>query len=207
MKKAQLSGSLRTSVGKKDAKALRVAGLVPCVIYGAGEQTHFSVRSVDVEKLIFSPDVYQVEIDVDGTKKNAIIKDLQMHPVKDKPMHVDFLELNEKKAVKVSLPVKVTGNAIGVMNGGKLAQPYRKLRVIGLPGELPEDITVDCAELKIGDSIRISDLNLGGIEILEPASAVLVGVKMSRGAVEDEEEEEVATEEGAEEAKEEGAEA
>jgi len=91
MKKAQLSGSLRANVGKKDAKAVRNAGQVPCVLYGTGEQTHFSVRAVDMHKIIFNEDVFQVEIDIDGTKKMAIIQDLQMHPVKDTAMHVDFL--------------------------------------------------------------------------------------------------------------------
>jgi large subunit ribosomal protein L25 len=186
MKKAQLSGSLRANVGKKDAKALRNAGLVPCVLYGQGEQTHFSVRSVDVEKLIFSPDVFQVELDIDGTKKSAIIQDLDMHPVKDKPLHVDFLELSDDKPVKLQLPLRYTGSPIGVMNGGKLRQPYRKLRVVGLPGDLPEAITVDIAHLRIGQSIRISDLNSDGLTFLEPANAVVLAVKMARGAVADE---------------------
>jgi large subunit ribosomal protein L25 len=190
MKKAQLSGSLRANVGKKDAKALRNAGQVPCVLYGLGEQTHFSVRSVDVEKLIFSPDVYQVEIDIDGTKKNAIIQDLDMHPVKDKPLHIDFLELSDDKPVKLQLPLRHTGSPIGVMNGGKLRQPYRKLRVVGLPKDLPEAITVEIGNLRIGQSIRISDLNSDGLTFLEPANAVVLAVKMARGAVADEEEEE-----------------
>jgi large subunit ribosomal protein L25 len=199
MKKAQLSGSLRANVGKKDAKALRNAGMVPCVLYGTGEQTHFSVRSVDLEKLIFSPDVYQVEIDLDGTKKTAIIQDLQMHPVKDKPVHIDFLELQDDKPVKVSLPLRWTGSPIGVMNGGKLRQPYRKLRVVGLPGALPEDISVEVSNLRIGQGIRVSDINVEGVTLLDPADAMVISVKMARGAVEDEEEEEegVEGEEGA----------
>lgn len=204
MKKAQLSGSLRANVGKKDAKALRNAGQVPCVLYGLGEQTHFSVRSVDVEKLIFSPDVYQVEIDIDGTKKNAIIQDLDMHPVKDKPLHIDFLELSDDKPVKLQLPLRHTGSPIGVMNGGKLRQPYRKLRVVGLPGDLPEAITVEIGNLRIGQSIRISDLNSDGLTFLEPANAVVLAVKMARGAVADEEEEEEGAE-GGEDAPAEGA--
>jgi large subunit ribosomal protein L25 len=190
MKKAQLSGSLRANVGKKDAGALRREGMVPCVLYGTGEQTHFSVRAVDMHKLIFSPDVYQVEIDIDGTKKTTIIQDLQMHPVKDTAMHVDFLELSDDKQVKVSLPLRATGSAIGVMNGGKLRQPYRKLRMMGLPGALPEAVTVDVTDMRIGDSVRISELNVDGVEFLEPANAVVLSVKMARGAVSDEEEEE-----------------
>ena len=206
MKKAQLSGSLRASVGKKDVASLRKEGRVPCVLYGQGEQTHFSVKSTDVEKLIFSPDVYQVEISIEGGKTaTAIIQDLQMHPVKGKPVHVDFLELNDKKLVKVSLPVFATGSPIGVMNGGKLRQPYRKLRLTGLPGDLPDSITLDVASLRIGDSIRVSDIEIKGVEFREPEAAVVLGVKMARGAVDEDEETEEAAE-GEDEATEEGAE-
>ena len=117
-----------------------------------------------------------------------------MHPVRDTPMHVDFLELDDARPVKVSLPLRTEGAPIGVMNGGKLRQPYRKLRMLGLPGALPEAVTLDVSHLKIGTSIRISDLNIEGVEVLEPASAVVVSVKMARGASEEEEEEEAAAE-------------
>ena len=190
MKKAQLSGSIRANVGKKDAKALRNAGLVPCVLYGTGEQIHFSVRSVDIEKLIFSPDVFQIELDLDGTKKMGIMQDLQMHPVKDKPLHIDFLELQDDKKVKVMLPLRTTGSAIGVMNGGKLRQPYRKLKVLGLPADLPEAIVVDITKLRIGHTVKINSLPAENIEFLDPQTAVVLSVKMARGAVEEEEEEE-----------------
>jgi large subunit ribosomal protein L25 len=189
MKKAQLSGSLRTSVGKKGAKALRIEGLVPCVLYGSGEQTHFSAKTTDIEKLHFSPDVFQVELDIDGTKKSAIIQAAQIHPVKDKPMHIDFLELDDKKPVKVSLPVYTEGSPIGVMNGGKLSQNYRRVKAIGLPTALPDSITIQVGELRIGDSVRISGLEIAGVTILEPGDAVVVGVKMARGAVDEDEEE------------------
>ena len=197
MKKAQLSGSLRTNVGKKDAKAVRNAGRVPCVLYGAGEQTHFSVRSVDMEKLIFSPDIFRIELDIDGTKKMAIIQEKQMHPVTDKPRHIDFLELDDKKAVKVSLPVRTTGASIGVMNGGRLRQNYRMLKLFGLPGDLPEAVTIDIEKLRIGMSVRVKGLEIPNVTILEPADAVVVGVKRARGAVEDDAEDEEG-EEGAE---------
>ena len=209
MKKAQLSGSLRANVGKKDTAAVRNAGRVPCVLYGAGEQTHFSVRSVDIEKLIFSPDVYEIELDIEGKKANAIIQAKQMHPVKDTAQHIDFLELDPKKPVKVSLPIRTTGSPIGVINGGKLRQPYRSLRVIGLPGDLPEAINIEISKLKIGQSIRISDLNPEGVSFLEPANSVVIAVKMARGAANtaDDEDEEEAEGEGTEAAATEEAEA
>ena len=196
MKKAQLSGSLRTNVGKKATNAVRNAGQVPCVLYGSGEQTHFSVRSVDIEKLIFSPDVYEIELDIDGKKASAIIQAKQMHPIRDTAQHIDFLELSPTKPVRVSLPIRKVGAPIGVMNGGKLREPYRSLRVIGLPGNLPEAITIDIAGLRIGQSIRVADLNPEGLEFLEPANAVVVAVKMARGAANDDEEEEEAAAEG-----------
>lgn len=196
MKKAQLSGSIRANVGKKDAKAVRNAGRVPCVLYGSGEQTHFSVRSIDMEKIIFSPDVFQVELDLEGTKKMAIIQQKQMHPVTDKPRHVDFLELDPKKAVKISLPVRTTGAAIGVMNGGKLRQNYRMLKLVGLPTDLPEAVTIDISKLRIGQSVRVKGLEIPNVTILEPTEAVIIGVKRARGSVAEDTDEEEETEEG-----------
>lgn len=199
MKKAQLSGLLRANVGKKDAAALRNADRVPCVLYGTGEQIHFSVRSVDMHKLIFSADVYQVELNIEGARKaTAIIKDKQMHPVRDTAHHVDFLELSEDKPVTVRLPLRTTGASVGVMNGGKLTQAYRTLRMAGLPSALPESVTVDITKMRIGHAVRIADLNVPGVTFLEPANAVILSVKMARGAVADiaddeDEEEEVAT--------------
>lgn len=183
MKTAQLSGSLRANVGKKDASALRNEGLVPCVLYGQGEQTHFAVKQVAIEKIVFSPNVYQIDLDIDGKKARAIIRELQQHPTKDTVQHVDFLELSDSKEVRVKLPVRVTGSSRGVMAGGKLMQVFRTLKCQGLPSALPEDITVDISPLRIGHSIRISNLEIPGVKILEPANAVVVAVKMARGAV------------------------
>ncbi|HRP52896.1 MAG TPA: 50S ribosomal protein L25/general stress protein Ctc [Fluviicola sp.] len=182
MKVAQLSGSPRANVGKKDAKALRAAGQVPCVLYGQGSQIHFSLDDVKVEKLIYNPDVFKIELDVDGKKVNAVIQDLQQHPVTDKVMHIDFLELNDKKPVKIALPVRLTGSSRGVMAGGKLMQVFRRLRVVGLPGALPEAITIDISGLRIGQSIRVKDLETEGLTIAEAKNAVVVAVKMARGA-------------------------
>ncbi|MGC6434525.1 MAG: 50S ribosomal protein L25 [Crocinitomicaceae bacterium] len=194
MKVAQLSGSTRTNVGKKDAAQLRKNGQVPCVIYGSGEQTHFSVKNVELEKLIFSPEVYQFELEVEGKKANAVVRELQQHPLTGKIQHVDFLELDDNKPVRVALPVRLTGSARGVMAGGKLLQSYRMLNVVGLPKDLPEAITLDISDLKIGDSIRVKSVEIPGLTILEPQASVVVGVRMARGAVKPEEEEEAEAE-------------
>jgi len=182
MKTAQLSGSLRANVGKKDAKALRNEGLVPCVLYGQGEQTHFSVKQVQMEKIVFSPDVYRIELDLDGKKASAIIREIQQHPTKDTVQHVDFLELNDAKEVRIKLPVRLTGSSRGVMAGGKLMQVFRHLHCQGLPSALPEDIKIDISPLRIGHSVRVSNINLEGVKILDPSNAVVVAVKMARGA-------------------------
>ena len=194
MKVAPLSGSLRANVGKKDAKAMRNAGLVPCVLYGQGSQTHFTIKDIAIEKLVFNPDVFQIELDIEGKKTNAIIQDLQQDRITDKVLHVDFLELDAKKPVKVALPVRLTGSSRGVLAGGKLMQVFRRLKVIALPGELPEAIIIDIAKLRIGQSIRVGDLETSGLKFVDAKSAVVVSVKMARGAskaaeADDEEEE------------------
>ena len=198
MKKAQLSGSLRANVGKKDAASLRGESRVPCVLYGQGEQTHFSVKRVELDKIILSPEVYQVELDIEGKKAVGIVREVQQHPVKDTLQHVDFYELNDSKKVRVDLPVRTKGAAKGVLNGGKLNMAFRTLSCFGLPGDLPDAITLNIAPIRIGQSIRVSEVNIPGVTILDPASAVVLGVKISRGALDDEEEEEEEAVEGAE---------
>ena len=183
MKTAHLSGSLRANVGKKDAAALRNAELVPCVLYGLGEQTHFSVKRNDIEKIVFSPEVYQIALDLEGKSAKAIIRELQQHPVKGTVLHVDFLELSDTKPVRVKLPVRLTGSSRGVMAGGKLMQTFRALTCFGLPQDLPDAITLDITKLKIGKSIRVSAIEIPGVKFLDPANAVVVAVKMARGAV------------------------
>jgi large subunit ribosomal protein L25 len=182
MKVAQLSGSPRANVGKKDAKALRDSGQVPCVLYGQGTQTHFSLSDIKVEKLVFNPDVFNIELDIDGKKTNAIIQEIQQNPITDKVMHIDFLELDAKKPVKVALPVRLTGASRGVLAGGRLMQVFRRLRVVGLPADLPEAIVIDITKLRIGQSIRVKDLENDGLAISEAKNAVVVAVKMARGA-------------------------
>ena len=187
MKTVQLSGSLRANVGKKDASSLRTAGLVPCVLYGQGQQTHFSVKQVAIEKIVYSPDVYQVELNIDGKTAVGIIQELQQHPTKDTIQHVDFLELNETKTIRIKLPVRLVGSSPGVMAGGKLMLVFRSLQCVGLSKDLPEAIILDISSINIGGAIRVNSINLPGITFLDPANAVVVSVKMARGAVKGEE--------------------
>ena len=187
MKTVQLSGSLRANVGKKDASSLRSAGLVPCVLYGQGQQTHFSVKQVAIEKIVYSPDVYQVELNIDGKTAVGIIQELQQHPTKDTIQHVDFLELNETKTIRIKLPVRLVGSSPGVMAGGKLMLVFRNLQCVGLSKDLPEAIILDISTLNIGGAIRVNTINIPGITFLDPANAVVVSVKMARGAVKGEE--------------------
>ncbi len=187
MKTVQLSGSLRANVGKKDASSLRTAGLVPCVLYGQGQQTHFSVKQVAIEKIVYSPDVYQVELNIDGKTAVGIIQELQQHPTKDTIQHVDFLELNETKTIRIKLPVRLVGSSPGVMAGGKLMLVFRSLQCVGLSKDLPEAIILDISSINIGGAIRVNSINIPGITFLDPANAVVVSVKMARGAVKGEE--------------------
>jgi large subunit ribosomal protein L25 len=196
MKTVQLSGSPRANVGKKDAKAVRNSGSVPCVLYGTGEQIYFSVRHIDIQKIVVSPDVFIIELEIDGTKKTGIIQELQMHPVKDTVQHVDFLELVDNKPVTIGIPVKLVGRSRGVLNGGRLQQVFRRLKVQALPKDLPSEIEIDITPIRIGQSRRVSDVVLPGVTMLDPQNAVVVSVKRARGSVLDSDDDEA--EEGAE---------
>lgn len=196
MKSVALSGNKRAERGSSNANSLRKEEKVPCVIYGGKENIHFTVNEVQFGKLINTPEVYFIDLDIDGSKYKAIIKDIQFHPVTDRPMHIDFLEVSEDKPVTVSIPVKLTGNARGVINGGKLRMVTRRLKVNGLPSALPEAIELDITNLRIGQSIKVEAIDMEGLTFLDSPNAVVAAVKMSRVAIADEEEEE--TEEGAE---------
>lgn len=201
MKSVALTGNIRTERGSSNANNTRKEGKVPCVIYGGKENIHFTVDEVAFGKIINSPNIYFVNLDIDGNKVKAIVKDTQFHAVTDRVIHVDFLEVDDTKKLTVSLPVVTTGASKGVLNGGKLRMVTRKLRINGLPSALPETIELDITNVKIGDSIKVKDLSLGGLTILDAANAVIIAVKRSRVVVaEDEEDEEGAegTEEGAE---------
>ena len=183
MKTAQLSGSPRENVGKKSASQLRKEGKVPGVLYGGNNQTHFTVEENDIKKLVFSPDVYQIEFTIDGNTVSCVIQDIQFHPVTDRIVHFDLLELSENKELKIALPVRTVGNSVGVRNGGRLSINYRRLPMRALPSALPEFVEIDVTEVEIGDSVRVRDVKISGCTILAADSAVIVDVKRTRAAM------------------------
>ena len=189
MKSVSISAEKRVDLGKKEAKALRAAGKVPCVVYGGENVQHFAATEIAFNNLVYTPNVYAVAIDIEGTTINALIKDIQFHPVTDRILHIDFVELIPGQAVNTLIPVIITGNAIGVMNGGKLHKALRKLSVRATPENLPDSITLDITEMKIGHKIYVRDLKTNNFDVLTSGNAVVVAVKTARNVVEEEEEE------------------
>ena len=189
MKTLAISVKQRENVGKTSTRALRNQGKVPCVLYGGEKQVAFHAHENDFRKLVYTPDVFIVELDIEGSKVKAIMQDIQFHPVTDKILHIDFLEISDDKAITVSIPVILNGLAIGVRDGGNLMFRRRKIITRGLAANLPNAIEINIEDVKIGQFIYIKDLNVEGCEFLAPDSSVVVGVKMSRGAVETDEEE------------------
>ena len=202
MKSITIKGSKRESVGKVATKALRNADKVPCVLYGGENPLHFSANELDFSKLVYTPNAHTVVLDINGDQKiNAILQDIQFHPVSDKILHVDFFQLSDDKEVNMEIPVVIEGSAPGVMlEGGTLVVSKRKLKVRALPKDLPDLINVDISSLKLGDKISIVDLESENFIILHPDNTVVCKVRTSRASMSIEEEEALegeATEEGA----------
>jgi len=182
MQTFDIKGSKRVAGGKKAAKVLRSQGLVPCIIYGGAEEIAFSVEEEQFRNLIFTPNIYIVNVEIEGKTYKAILKDLQFHPVSDKLLHVDFLEVSDEKPVTIALPISITGNSEGVKAGGKLQVEMRKLVVKGLIKDLPDVLTVDITNLGLGKVFKVQDLSFPGLELLNGKAAVVVSVRMTRAA-------------------------
>lgn len=180
MKSIAISGSRRENVGKRDAKELRYEGKVPAVLYGGADQIHFAVSAADLKGLVYTPDVHFVDIDVEGTKAQAILQDIQFHPLTEQILHVDFLRLNDTKPFVMEIPVKLTGTSPGVKMGGKLIQKLRKLRVKALPKDMPQYVEVAMEPLELGKSVRVGELNFPNFQITNNADDTIVSVVMSR---------------------------
>ncbi len=182
MKTIEIKGFKRETVGKKATKQLRKDGSVPCVLYGGKEVVHFHAPVNEFNHLFYTPNVYIVNIDIDGKKYPTILKDSQFHPVSDKPLHVDFLEINKDKPVTIEVPIKVEGFAIGVQSGGILVLEKRKLIVKGLLKDLPDELVVNVEALEIGKTVKIGGLSFKNIELLDAQNAVVVAVRLTRAA-------------------------
>lgn len=183
MKTASLSGSPREGVGKKDAAELRTKGQVPGVLYGGTEQVHFHVNEIQLNKLVFTPETYRLNFEIGGNTHDCVIQDIQFHPVTDRIVHIDLLLVTSDKPIRIKLPVRTTGTSIGVRNGGRLHVVYRRLPVLGLADQIPEDVSLDISELKIGDSLRVADLSVEGCTIPLNESAVVLGIRRTRAAM------------------------
>ena len=182
MKTFELAGEVRSEVGKKATKAVRSAEAIPCVLYGGKENVHFTVTESAVRKLVYSPYVFVVNLTVGGVTTTSIMKELQFHPVTDKILHLDFLEISETKPVVVEVPVQLLGLAEGVKAGGKLSLETRKLKVKGLYKNIPEKIDVDVTSVGLGKTVQVGKLQVKDLEILNNKNAVVAQVKLTRAA-------------------------
>jgi large subunit ribosomal protein L25 len=203
MKSLEIKASLRKNTGKQESAAARRQGIVPCVMYGGKDIIHFGVTENELRHLLYTPHVYLVNLNVDGKKYNAILKEAQFHPVSDKAIHLDFVEVAEDKPCTVLLPISLSGNSIGLKAGGKLRQRKRNLKVSGLIKDIPETLDIDITKLRIGGVIKVAQLKFKNLTILDSPQVMVVGVVASRiakgGAEEVEEEEETAVDSAAEE--------
>ncbi len=177
-----MSGALREHVGKKDAKALRREDKVPCVMYGKNEQIAFSVAQTAFDRIIFNPEPCFVEIDINGTKHSAMLKDIEFHPVTDIVYHADFYELSDDKPIVMSIPVHTCGTSVGVMKGGKLAYKQKRLNVKALPANMPNEIVVDITNLDVAQRVKVQDIPTNNFEFLNPKSSEVLVVNSTRAS-------------------------
>ena len=189
MKSIQIQGSLRAEIGKKATKELRKSASIPCVLYGSqkdenGNQvaTHFSVTIDGIRKLVYTPHIYVVDLNIDGKVVNAIMKDIQFHPVTDAILHIDFYQIDEDKPIVMEVPVQLEGLAEGVKAGGKLVLQMRKLKVKALYNMVPERMVINVSSLGLGKTIKVGELNYENLEILNAKDAVVCAVKLTRAA-------------------------
>ncbi|TDU43237.1 LSU ribosomal protein L25P [Gelidibacter sediminis] len=198
MKSITINGSQRESVGKKSTKALRNAGQVPCVLYGGDKPVHFSAPELAFSKLVYTPNAHTVVIAIEnGSSFNAIMQDIQFHPVTDRILHIDFYQLFDDKEIAMDIPVHIIGTSKGVLNGGVLRRNQRKLRVKALPANLPDFIEADITPLKIGGKLYITSLENPDYKFLHPDNTVVCQVRRSRASVAEFEDDEEELEEGA----------
>ncbi|MBP5777107.1 MAG: 50S ribosomal protein L25/general stress protein Ctc [Prevotella sp.] len=189
MKEMSVSGQKRATTGKKAAKELRKEGLVPCNLYGEKkdgkglpEALSFAIPAAQLRRVVYSPDVYVVNLTIDGEAHKAVMKEIQFHPTTDAVLHIDFFEVNETKPITIGIPVKLVGHAQGVRDGGRLNQAVRLLNVTAPYKQIPEVLEIDVTELKLGKAIKVAELNFEGLQIATPAQVVVCSVKATRAS-------------------------
>jgi len=189
MKEINVSGKKRTDIGKKASKLLRKEGMIPCNLYGEKkgdnglpEAMSFMAPMTELRKAVYTPHVYVVNLNIDGTEHKAIIKELQFHPTSDALLHADFFEINETKAITVGLPVNLTGHAQGVRDGGRLSLSIRKINVTAPYKNIPEKLDIDVTDLQLGKAIKVGSLSFEGLEIATPKEVIVCSVKATRAS-------------------------
>lgn len=184
MKSITIKGSERESVGKKSTKALRDAGMVPCVIYGGNQPVHFAAEEKAFKSLVYTPNAHTVVIELDNGKKvDVILQDIQFHPVSDKILHIDFYALKDDKEIMMEIPVKVTGTSPGVLGGGVLRLNQRRLKVKALPKNLPDYVEANISELEMGNKLYVTKIETNNFKLMHPDNTVVAQVRISRAAM------------------------
>ncbi|HOW08416.1 MAG TPA: 50S ribosomal protein L25/general stress protein Ctc [Bacteroidales bacterium] len=186
MKTIEIKGSIRNELGKKGSKKLRKDGNVPCVVYEKEGNIHFYSHENNFKNLIYTPDAHIVNLDLDGKSYKAVLQDVQFHPVTDRIIHVDFMEIYDDKPIIISLPVKITGDSVGVKAGGKLRIKKRHLKVKGFANDIPENLVIDITNVRINHSVKVGDLSYDKIELVDPKITTVLSVASSRVAVKEE---------------------
>ena len=183
MKSITIKGSERESVGKAATRTIRNAGMVPCVLYGGNQPVHFTAEEIAFKNLVYTPIVHTVVIELAGSTYNAILQDIQFHPVSDKILHIDFYELKDDKEITMEVPVKVTGTSPGVLAGGVLRLNQRKLKVRALPANLPDFVEASISELEMGNKLYVTKIPVDNFKLLNPDNTVVAQVRISRAAM------------------------
>ncbi|MCF8321808.1 MAG: 50S ribosomal protein L25/general stress protein Ctc [Flavobacterium sp.] len=183
MKSITIKGSERESVGKVATKALRNAGAVPCVLYGGNQPVHFSADEKAFKSLVYTPNAHTVVIDLGKETYNAVLQDIQVHPVSDKILHIDFFQLNESKEITMEVPVKIVGTSPGVLLGGDLRLNQRRLKVKALPKNLPDFVEANISELQMGNKLYVTKVEVKDFKLMHPDNTVICQVKISRAAM------------------------
>ena len=190
MRTVEIIGYKRANLGKADAKRLRADSQVPCVLYGGKEQVHFYSPMILFREIVYTPNAAFVKLNIEGEEYSAILQDIQFHPVSEVILHADFMALSDDKLIKMNIPVKFTGEAPGIIQGGILVVKLRKIRISALPENMPESITLDVSGLDLGKSIKISSIEADGFEILNSSRVTIASVEIPRALKTDEEEKE-----------------